>query len=194
MASEVLLEKDGIIKRAYIGFSWTTFFSPLLVTLFRDQWLHTIIIIFFIVLFTNTTLLLIKDMAITQIVLIFFFLSKCYLHLIFSFSYNKIHYLGLIKEGYHPINVNSNLSISIPQSTIPFWKLLLFPCTVLLLRGVFYQALFSYIFVYYIPIYIIILSEYFIEYQYNSIIILSIYGLARIVFASLYYIISSQKS
>ena len=45
MAVEINLQKGDMVKKGFLGFSWTTFFFGFFVPLFRGDWLWLVIMI-----------------------------------------------------------------------------------------------------------------------------------------------------
>ena len=45
MAVEINLQKGDMVKKGFLGFSWTTFFFGLFVPLFRGDWFWLVIMI-----------------------------------------------------------------------------------------------------------------------------------------------------
>lgn len=74
----VRLEKNGLLKEAKVGFSWTTLFFGCLTPLFRGD-IKWALIMFVVAMLT-------------------FGIS----HLVFPFIYNKIYIKDLISAGYTP--------------------------------------------------------------------------------------------
>ena len=75
-----LKSKQGAIKEAAVGFSWTTFFAGLFVPLFRGDWTWAIIM------------------------LIASFITFGLAGILFAFIYNRIYIEGLLKQGYAVIS------------------------------------------------------------------------------------------
>lgn len=80
MAKVIVLEKDGIQKKGFIGFSWTMFFFGVFVPLFRGDFKWIII----------TLILSILSFGLAQFIL--------------CFLYNKFYTLSLLEQGYKPAN------------------------------------------------------------------------------------------
>ena len=47
MAKQVILERDGIAKPSYVGFSWTIFFFGAWVPLIRGRYLDALVSLFY---------------------------------------------------------------------------------------------------------------------------------------------------
>ena len=78
MAQMIVLEKNGIQKKSFVGFSWTTFFFGFFVTL------------------------IIWDIKWFLIMLILSFLSFGLAQFILCFLYNKFYTVNLLEKGYSP--------------------------------------------------------------------------------------------
>lgn len=78
MAQVIMLEKNNILKKAFVGFSWTTFFFGFLVPLIRG------------------------DIKWTIIMLILGILSFGLAQFILCFLYNKFYTTALLERGYVP--------------------------------------------------------------------------------------------
>lgn len=78
MAKIIMLEKNGVQKEAFVGFSWTMFFFGFFVPLFRG------------------------DIKWFLILLILFFLSFGIAQFILCFLYNKFYTVNLLEQGYKP--------------------------------------------------------------------------------------------
>lgn len=78
MAKVIVLEKEGIQKEGFIGFSWTMFFFGFFVPLFRGDFKWTII----------TLILSILSFGLANFIL--------------CFLYNKFYTLNLLEQGYKP--------------------------------------------------------------------------------------------
>ena len=78
MAQMIVLEKNGIQKKSFIGFSWTTFFFGFFVPLIRG------------------------DIKWFLIMLILSFLSFGLAQFILCFLYNKFYTVNLLEKGYSP--------------------------------------------------------------------------------------------
>ena len=78
MAQMIVLEKNGIQKKSFVGFSWTTFFFGFFVPLIRGgiKWF--------------------------LIMLILSFLSFGLAQFILCFLYNKFYTVNLLEKGYSP--------------------------------------------------------------------------------------------
>ncbi len=89
MAKVVMLEKNGVQKEGFVGFSWTMFFFGFFVPLFRGDF---------------------KWLLIT-LVLMFFSLGLA--QFILCFLYNKFYTINLLEQGYRPADdFSKNLLIS----------------------------------------------------------------------------------
>ncbi len=78
MAQMIVLEKNGIQKKSFVGFSWTTFFFGFFVPLIRG------------------------DIKWFLIMLILSFLSFGLAQFILCFLYNKFYTVNLLEKGYSP--------------------------------------------------------------------------------------------
>ena len=78
MAQMRVLEKNGIQKKSFVGFSWTTFFFGFFVPLIRG------------------------DIKWFLIMLILSFLSFGLAQFILCFLYNKFYTVNLLEKGYSP--------------------------------------------------------------------------------------------
>ena len=78
MAQMIVLEKKGIQKKSFVGFSWTTFFFGFFVPLIRG------------------------DIKWFLIMLILSFLSFGLAQFILCFLYNKFYTVNLLEKGYSP--------------------------------------------------------------------------------------------
>ena len=78
MAQMIVLEKNGIQKKSFVGFSWTTFFFGFFVPLIRG------------------------DIKWFLIMLILSFLSFGLAQFILCFLYNKFYTVNLLVKGYSP--------------------------------------------------------------------------------------------
>ena len=78
MAQMIVLEKNGIQKKSFVGFSWTTFFFGFFVPLIRG------------------------DIKWFLIMLILSFLSFGLAQFILCFLYNKYYTVNLLEKGYSP--------------------------------------------------------------------------------------------
>jgi len=75
-----LKSKNGAIKEAPVGFSWTTFFVSAFVPLFRGDWTWALIM------------------------LIASFITLGLAGILFAFIYNRLYIEGLLKQGYEVIS------------------------------------------------------------------------------------------
>lgn len=78
MAKIIMLEKNGVQKQGFVGFSWTMFFFGFFVPLFRGDF---------------------KWLLIT---LILMFLSFGLAQFILCFLYNKFYTINLLEQAYKP--------------------------------------------------------------------------------------------
>ena len=78
MEQMIVLEKNGIQKKSFIGFSWTTFFFGFFVPLIRG------------------------DIKWFLIMLILIFISFGLAKFILCFLYNKFYTVNLLEKGYSP--------------------------------------------------------------------------------------------
>ena len=78
MAQMIVLEKNGIQKKSFVGFSWTTFFFGFFVPLIRG------------------------DIKWFLIMLILSFLSFGLAQFILCFLYNKFDTVNLLEKAYRP--------------------------------------------------------------------------------------------
>lgn len=86
MAKQVILERDGIAKPSYVGFSWTIFFFGAWVPLIRGRYLDALV------------------MFIVSLIVAYFSngLGNLFLGIILGFFYNKYATEQMLKEGYYP--------------------------------------------------------------------------------------------
>ena len=78
MAIEINLQKGNLIKKGFVGFSWTTFFFGFFVPLFRGDWLWLVI-------------------------MLLLGLASCGIaNLILAFLYNKFYTTKLLENGWEP--------------------------------------------------------------------------------------------
>lgn len=78
MAVEINLQKGDLIKKGFVGFSWTTFFFGFFVPLFRGNWLWLVIM------------------------LLLGFASCGIANIILAFLYNKFYTSRLLENGWYP--------------------------------------------------------------------------------------------
>lgn len=78
MAKVVMLEKNGVQKQGFVGFSWTMFFFGFFVPLFRGDFKWFII----------TLILMLLSFGLAQFIV--------------CFLYNKFYTVGLLEDGYRP--------------------------------------------------------------------------------------------
>ena len=86
MAKQVILERDGIAKPSYVGFSWTVFFFGAWVPLIRGRYLDALV------------------MFMVSIIAAYFTsgAGNFILGIILGFFYNKYATEQMLKEGYYP--------------------------------------------------------------------------------------------
>ena len=75
-----LKSKNGVVREAPVGFSWTTFFVSAFVPLFRGDWTWALIM------------------------LIASFITFGLAGILFAFIYNRLYIEGLLKQGYAVIS------------------------------------------------------------------------------------------
>ncbi|EGQ79857.1 HrgC protein [Fusobacterium simiae] len=78
MAKVIMLEKNGVQKQGFVGFSWTMFFFGFFVPLFRGDFKWFII----------TLILMLLSFGLAQFIV--------------CFLYNKFYTVGLLEDGYRP--------------------------------------------------------------------------------------------
>ena len=78
MAKIIMLEKNGVQKQGFVGFSWTMFFFGFFVPLFRGDFKWFII----------TLILMLLSFGLAQFIV--------------CFLYNKFYTVGLLEDGYRP--------------------------------------------------------------------------------------------
>ncbi|WP_195340090.1 HrgC protein [Fusobacterium sp. 1001295B_180824_G3] len=78
MAKVVMLEKNGVQKQGFVGFSWTMFFFGFFVPLFRGDFKWFII----------TLILMLLSFGLAQFIV--------------CFLYNKFYTVDLLENGYRP--------------------------------------------------------------------------------------------
>ena len=89
MAVEINLQKGDMVKKGFLGFSWTTFFFGFFVPLFRGDWLWLVIMI----------ILGVVSCGIANIIL--------------AFLYNKFYTSKLFENGWEPADdFSRNMLIS----------------------------------------------------------------------------------
>ena len=89
MAVEINLQKGDMVKKGFLGFSWTTFFFGFFVLLFRGDWLWLVIMI----------ILGVVSCGIANIIL--------------AFLYNKFYTSKLLENGWEPADdFSRNMLIS----------------------------------------------------------------------------------
>lgn len=89
------------IKRAKIGFSWTTFFFGFWPALFRGDWL------WFIIMFVTETMLGYRTYAFGSLIV----------GIVFAFIYNKLYINGLLNKGWVAADAYSNNNPAQTQSS-----------------------------------------------------------------------------
>lgn len=80
MAQQIMLKKDNLIKKSYVGFSWTVFFFGFFVPLFRGDWKWLLIML----------ILTLLSFGIASIIL--------------AFVYNKFYTCNLLEKGWRPVD------------------------------------------------------------------------------------------
>lgn len=89
MAVEINLQKGDMVKKGFLGFSWTTFFFGFFLPLFRGDWLWLVIMI----------ILGVVSCGIANIIL--------------AFLYNKFYTSKLLENGWEPADdFSRNMLIS----------------------------------------------------------------------------------
>ena len=78
MAKIIMLEKNGVQKQGFVGFSWTMLFFGFFVPLFRGDFKWFII----------TLILMLLSFGLAQFIV--------------CFLYNKFYTVGLLEDGYRP--------------------------------------------------------------------------------------------
>lgn len=87
MADKVLMKnKHGVIKKAYIGFSWTCLFFGFFVAMWRGDWKHA---------FMNFGIAMLVGVFTLGIGSLIFFV-------IWAKLYNRLHMRRLLADGYSP--------------------------------------------------------------------------------------------
>lgn len=90
MAKKVFLEKNGIVKQGFVGFSWTTLFFNFFVPLFRADFKY-----FFIMLASFIGLALLSAIPYSH------GLAGSFIF-IFPFKYNRWYTTKLLEDGFEP--------------------------------------------------------------------------------------------
>ena len=89
MDQEVNLKKGNVVKKGFVGFSWTTFFFGFFVPLFRG------------------------DIAWSLIMLIAALCTFGLSNLVFCFFYNKKYTDNLLREGFEPIGEADRIALKV---------------------------------------------------------------------------------
>jgi hypothetical protein len=87
MATEINLKKGSILKKGYVGFSWTTLFFGFIVPLVRGNWKWCAIILALEIITAYSS------------------------NLVFAFIFNKIDIKELLEQGYEPADEVSRLAL-----------------------------------------------------------------------------------
>ncbi len=115
MAATINLKKDNLIKKGFVGFSWTTlffnFWVPVIrgdarwaIVMFISLFCHFVVVVAIISgMFPDTDIDKIPDDELTGIFLLVF-LSYIFniINIIFAFIYNKQYTTRLLESGYEP--------------------------------------------------------------------------------------------
>lgn len=89
MAVEINLKKGNLIKKGFVGYSWTTLFFGPFVPLFRGDWLWALIML--------------------ALGIVTYGLSS----VILGFIYNKIYTNKLLEDGWEPIDeISKNILVN----------------------------------------------------------------------------------
>lgn len=89
MAVEINLKKGNLVKKGFVGYSWTTFFFGPFVPLFRGDWLWALIML--------------------ALGIVTYGLSS----VILGFIYNKIYTNKLLEDGWEPIDeISKNILVN----------------------------------------------------------------------------------
>ncbi|GAA9000716.1 hypothetical protein Taitung16_05230 [Helicobacter pylori] len=113
MATTINLKKDNLIKKGFVGFSWTTLFFSFFVPIIRGdvKWAGIMFIFLFCYsfvvvatiggMFADTDIDKIPDNELIGIFLIVS-LGSIIINTIFAFTYNKQYTTRLLESGYEP--------------------------------------------------------------------------------------------
>ena len=93
MAKIIMLEKNGVQKQGFVGFSWTMLFFGFFVPLFRGDLKWAAIMFFGTILLGFATL----------------GIGGAVLGIVMSFVYNKIYIKDLIEKGWNPVGEENRL-------------------------------------------------------------------------------------
>ncbi len=115
VATTINLKKGNLIKKGFVGFSWTTLFFNFWVPIIRgdERWAivmlislfcHFVVVVAIISgMFPDTDIDKIPDDELTGIFLIVFLGYIFYIiNIIFAFTYNKQYTTRLLESGYEP--------------------------------------------------------------------------------------------
>lgn len=100
MAKLILMERNGEIKKAYEGFSWTVFFFGFFPPLFRGHFMGAIVILGINILVYTLYLqfsVIMKSNFLLSIVIDIIYIG---IAIFIPFEYNKYHMDDLINNGY----------------------------------------------------------------------------------------------
>ncbi len=113
VATTINLKKDNLIKKGFVGFSWTTLFFGFLVPIIRGDARWAIVMFIFLFcysfvvvvtiggMFADTDIDKIPDNELIGIFLIVS-LGSIIINTIFAFTYNKQYTTRLLESGYEP--------------------------------------------------------------------------------------------
>ncbi|WRA19342.1 HrgC protein [Helicobacter pylori] len=111
VATTINLKKGNLIKKGFVGFSWTTLFFGFFVPIIRcdERWAIVMLISLFCYFFVVGTIIdgmfpdidKIPDDEATGIFLLVF-LGDIFNIIIFAFTYNKQYTTKLLESGYEP--------------------------------------------------------------------------------------------
>ncbi len=90
--------KNGVVKEAPVGFSWTTLFFGFFPALIRGDWLWALIIFFAT------------------------FISFGLAGFVFAFIYNRLYIQGLLKQGFKVKNYSGNKALIEQKAQIKLRK------------------------------------------------------------------------